>query len=127
MNGRPGRAGARAGRVLGPAIRPAPTSGSASTVDRPPHDETVPGGTPCCGGARARTSRGAGGSRDRMARGHGQGRAARTGGHASGPSRVLGAATATNEYVEGDLDTKQAQNAAKTVRLDLLKDMRAGK
>lgn len=39
---------------------------------------------------------------------------------------VLGAATATNEYVEGDLDTaKQAQNAAKSVRLDLLKDMKA--
>ncbi|WP_406190124.1 DUF6507 family protein [Streptomyces griseus] len=41
---------------------------------------------------------------------------------------VLGAATATNEYVEGDLDTaKQAQDAAKSVRLDLLRDMRAGK
>ncbi|MGW1201664.1 DUF6507 family protein [Streptomyces cyaneofuscatus] len=41
---------------------------------------------------------------------------------------VLGAATATNEYVEGDLDTaKQAQDAAKSVRLDLLKDMGAGK
>ncbi|MFD9421525.1 MULTISPECIES: DUF6507 family protein [unclassified Streptomyces] len=37
---------------------------------------------------------------------------------------VLGAATATNEYVEGDLDTaKQAQDAAKSVRLDLLKDL----
>ncbi|MFI1248350.1 DUF6507 family protein [Streptomyces anulatus] len=41
---------------------------------------------------------------------------------------VMGAATATNEYVEGDLDTaKQAQNAARSVRLDLLKDMRAGR
>ncbi|MFF1921506.1 DUF6507 family protein [Streptomyces sp. NPDC058221] len=41
---------------------------------------------------------------------------------------TLGAATATNEYVEGDLDTaKQAQDAAKSVRLDLLKDMGAGK
>lgn len=41
---------------------------------------------------------------------------------------VLGAATATNEYVEGDLDTaKQAQDAARSVRLDLLKDMGAGK
>lgn len=41
---------------------------------------------------------------------------------------VLGAATATNEYVEGDLDTaKQAQDAAKSVRLDLLKDMGAAK
>lgn len=37
---------------------------------------------------------------------------------------VLGAATATNEYVEGDLDTaKRAQDAARSVRLDLLKDM----
>ncbi|MFF3993606.1 DUF6507 family protein [Streptomyces cyaneofuscatus] len=37
---------------------------------------------------------------------------------------VLGAATATNEYVEGDLDTaKQAQDAAKSVRLDLLKEL----
>ncbi|MEV1043688.1 DUF6507 family protein [Streptomyces sp. NPDC049916] len=41
---------------------------------------------------------------------------------------VLGAATATSEYVEGDLDTaKQAQNAAKSVRLDVLKDLGAGK
>ncbi|MBK3555314.1 hypothetical protein JHN55_01920 [Streptomyces sp. MBT56] len=41
---------------------------------------------------------------------------------------VLGAATATNEYVEGDLDTaKQAQNAAKSVRLDVLKDLRGAK
>ncbi|MFJ6512072.1 DUF6507 family protein [Streptomyces sp. NPDC091406] len=41
---------------------------------------------------------------------------------------VLGAATATNEYVEGDIDTaKQAQNAAKSVRLDVLKDLGAGK
>ncbi|MET9926243.1 MULTISPECIES: DUF6507 family protein [unclassified Streptomyces] len=41
---------------------------------------------------------------------------------------VLGAATATNEYVEGDLETaKQAQDAAKSVRLDVLKDMGAGK
>jgi hypothetical protein len=36
---------------------------------------------------------------------------------------VLGAAKATNEYVEGDLDAaKHAQDAAKSVRLDLLKD-----
>lgn len=41
---------------------------------------------------------------------------------------VLGAATATNEYMEGDLDTaKQAQNAAKAVRLDLLKELRGSK
>ncbi|MFG2403942.1 DUF6507 family protein [Streptomyces brevispora] len=41
---------------------------------------------------------------------------------------VLGAATATNEYVEGDLETaKQAQDAARSVRLDLLKDMGAGR
>ncbi|MBT2895622.1 DUF6507 family protein [Streptomyces sp. McG3] len=41
---------------------------------------------------------------------------------------VLGAATATNEYMEGDLDTaKQAQNAAKAVRLDLLKELRGTK
>ncbi|MFJ4706561.1 DUF6507 family protein [Streptomyces anulatus] len=41
---------------------------------------------------------------------------------------VLGAATAVSEYVEGDLDTaKQAQDAARSVRLDLLKDMRAGR
>lgn len=41
---------------------------------------------------------------------------------------VLGAATATNEYVEGDLEAaKQAQDAAKSVRLELLKDMGAGK
>lgn len=41
---------------------------------------------------------------------------------------VLGAATATNEYVEGDLETaKQAQDAAKSVRLDVLKDMGAGR
>lgn len=41
---------------------------------------------------------------------------------------VLGAATATNEYVEGDLDAaKQAQEAARSVRLDLLKDLGAGK
>ncbi|MFI1934869.1 MULTISPECIES: DUF6507 family protein [unclassified Streptomyces] len=41
---------------------------------------------------------------------------------------VLGAATATNEYVEGDLDTaKQAQDAAKAVRLDVLKELRGGK
>lgn len=37
---------------------------------------------------------------------------------------VLGAATAANEYVEGDLDTaKRAQDAARAVRLDVLKDM----
>ncbi|MFF3249402.1 DUF6507 family protein [Streptomyces sp. NPDC002870] len=36
---------------------------------------------------------------------------------------VLGAAKATNEYVGGDLDAaKHAQDAAKSVRLDLLKD-----
>lgn len=41
---------------------------------------------------------------------------------------VLGAGTATSEYVEGDLDAaKNAQDAAKAVRLDLLKDMGAGK
>ncbi|MFJ6615605.1 DUF6507 family protein, partial [Streptomyces sp. NPDC091289] len=41
---------------------------------------------------------------------------------------VLGAATATNEYMEGDLDTaKQAQNAARAVRLDLLKELRGKK
>ncbi|MEU1348211.1 DUF6507 family protein [Streptomyces sp. NPDC005795] len=41
---------------------------------------------------------------------------------------VLGAATATNEYVEGDLEAaKQAQDAARSVRLDLLKDMGAHK
>ncbi|MEU9848811.1 DUF6507 family protein [Streptomyces sp. NPDC047985] len=35
---------------------------------------------------------------------------------------VLGAATATNAYVEGDLETaKEAQDAARQVRLDLLK------
>ncbi|MGW7364318.1 DUF6507 family protein [Streptomyces sp. NPDC054841] len=37
---------------------------------------------------------------------------------------VLGAATATNEYVQGDLDqAKEAQDAARAVRLDLLKDL----
>jgi hypothetical protein len=36
---------------------------------------------------------------------------------------VLGAAAATNAYLEGDLDAaKHAQDAAKAVRLDLLKD-----
>lgn len=36
---------------------------------------------------------------------------------------VLGAAKATNEYVEGDLKAAaQAQDAARSVRLDLLKD-----
>lgn len=36
---------------------------------------------------------------------------------------VLGAAKATNEYVEGDLQAaREAQNAARQVRLDLLKD-----
>ncbi|MEU7030787.1 DUF6507 family protein [Streptomyces sp. NPDC046275] len=35
---------------------------------------------------------------------------------------VLGAAKATNEYVEGDLQSaKEAQDAARSVRLDLLK------
>ncbi|MFI1187552.1 DUF6507 family protein [Streptomyces californicus] len=43
-------------------------------------------------------------------------------------SAVLGAATATNEYLEGDLDTaKQAQDAARSVRLDLLNDLRGTK
>ncbi|NBM18477.1 DUF6507 family protein [Streptomyces sp. GC420] len=37
---------------------------------------------------------------------------------------VTGAALATREYVEGDLDTaKQAQDAARAVDLDLLKDL----
>ncbi|WP_432067171.1 DUF6507 family protein [Streptomyces sp. C10-9-1] len=37
---------------------------------------------------------------------------------------VLGAAKATNEYVEGDLaSAKAAQDAARAVRLDLLKDL----
>ncbi|WP_236247028.1 DUF6507 family protein [Streptomyces sp. CC210A] len=37
---------------------------------------------------------------------------------------VLGAAKATNAYVEGDLETaKEAQDAARSVRLDLLKDL----
>ncbi|MFF5334083.1 DUF6507 family protein [Streptomyces sp. NPDC013181] len=41
---------------------------------------------------------------------------------------VLGAVTATNEYVEGDLDTaKQAQDAARAVRLDLLRDLGANR
>ncbi|OEJ23021.1 hypothetical protein AR457_38120 [Streptomyces agglomeratus] len=36
---------------------------------------------------------------------------------------VMGAAKATNEYIEGDLEAAgQAQNAARSVRLDLLKD-----
>ncbi|MCK8676266.1 DUF6507 family protein [Streptomyces lichenis] len=36
---------------------------------------------------------------------------------------VLGAAKATNEYVQGDLDqAKEAQDAARQVRLDLLKE-----
>ncbi|KIF74526.1 hypothetical protein QR77_12135 [Streptomyces sp. 150FB] len=36
---------------------------------------------------------------------------------------VLGAAKATNAYVEGDLEAaKHAQDAARTLRLDLLKD-----
>ncbi|WP_446750122.1 DUF6507 family protein [Streptomyces sp. SceaMP-e96] len=36
---------------------------------------------------------------------------------------VLGAAKATNEYVQGDLEAaKNAQNAAHGVRLDALKD-----
>ncbi|MGW0698277.1 DUF6507 family protein [Streptomyces sp. NPDC002867] len=41
---------------------------------------------------------------------------------------VLGAAKATSEYVEGDLQSaKEAQDAAKSVRLDLLKkDMPGG-
>ncbi|MFF0287508.1 DUF6507 family protein [Streptomyces sp. NPDC005262] len=37
---------------------------------------------------------------------------------------MLGAVEATNAYVEGDLEAaKHAQDAAKTVRLDLLKDV----
>ncbi|MEU4260525.1 MULTISPECIES: DUF6507 family protein [Streptomycetaceae] len=40
---------------------------------------------------------------------------------------VLGAAKATNEYVAGDLDAaKHAQDAARAVRLDLLKDAPGG-
>lgn len=41
---------------------------------------------------------------------------------------VLGAAKATNEYLAGDLDAaKHAQDAAKAVRLDLLKDAPGGR
>ncbi|MDQ0984602.1 DUF6507 family protein [Streptomyces sp. V2I9] len=41
---------------------------------------------------------------------------------------VLGAATAVNEYVEGDLEAaKQAQDAARSVRLDVLRDLRGAK
>ncbi|QGV79473.1 DUF6507 family protein [Streptomyces ficellus] len=37
---------------------------------------------------------------------------------------VIGAATATNEYVQGDLDqAKEAQDAARQVNLDLLKEL----
>ncbi|MGW7102187.1 DUF6507 family protein [Streptomyces sp. NPDC054838] len=40
---------------------------------------------------------------------------------------VLGAAKATNEYIEGDLDAaKHAQDAAKNVRLDELRDAAGG-
>ncbi|MFE9850604.1 DUF6507 family protein [Streptomyces sp. NPDC005576] len=40
---------------------------------------------------------------------------------------VLGAAKATNEYVQGDLEAaKEAQDAAKNVRLDLLRDTPGG-
>ncbi|WP_329195809.1 MULTISPECIES: DUF6507 family protein [unclassified Streptomyces] len=40
---------------------------------------------------------------------------------------VLGAAKATNEYIEGDLDAaKHAQDAAKNVRLDELRDATGG-
>ncbi|MFH9611198.1 DUF6507 family protein [Streptomyces sp. NPDC017448] len=41
---------------------------------------------------------------------------------------VLGAATAVNEYLEGDLEAaKQAQDAARSVRLDVLRDLRGAK
>ncbi|MGQ4486569.1 DUF6507 family protein [Streptomyces sp. SAS_281] len=41
---------------------------------------------------------------------------------------VLGAVTATNEYVEGDLDNaKRAQDAARALRLDVLKDIGEGR
>ncbi|MGW2270568.1 DUF6507 family protein [Streptomyces yangpuensis] len=40
---------------------------------------------------------------------------------------VLGAGKATNEYIQGDLEAaKQAQDAAKSVRLDQLKDAAGG-
>ncbi|MFF2325595.1 MULTISPECIES: DUF6507 family protein [unclassified Streptomyces] len=41
---------------------------------------------------------------------------------------ILGAAGATNAYVEGDLEAaKHAQDAAKSVRLDLLRDTKGDK
>ncbi|UUY52264.1 DUF6507 family protein (plasmid) [Streptomyces yangpuensis] len=40
---------------------------------------------------------------------------------------ILGAGKATNEYIQGDLEAaKQAQDAAKSVRLDQLKDLAGG-
>lgn len=40
---------------------------------------------------------------------------------------VMGAAKATNEYIQGDLEAaKEAQDAARSVRLDLLKDAAGG-
>ncbi|MFJ4903264.1 MULTISPECIES: DUF6507 family protein [unclassified Streptomyces] len=40
---------------------------------------------------------------------------------------VMGAAKATNEYIQGDLESaKEAQDAARSVRLDLLKDAAGG-
>lgn len=40
---------------------------------------------------------------------------------------VMGAAKATNEYIQGDLEAaKEAQDAARSVRLDLLKDTAGG-
>ncbi|MHC0429496.1 DUF6507 family protein [Streptomyces sp. O3] len=40
---------------------------------------------------------------------------------------MTGAVLATREYVEGDLETaKQAQDAARTVNLDVLRDLRGG-
>ncbi|MFD6115286.1 DUF6507 family protein [Streptomyces yangpuensis] len=40
---------------------------------------------------------------------------------------ILGAGKATNEYIQGDLEAaKQAQDAAKSVRLDQLKDAAGG-
>ncbi|MGC5411228.1 DUF6507 family protein [Streptomyces sp. DT225] len=40
----------------------------------------------------------------------------------------MGAVTATSEYVEGDLDNaKRAQDAARALRLDVLKDIGEGR
>ncbi|MFE4371861.1 DUF6507 family protein [Streptomyces sp. NPDC056835] len=40
---------------------------------------------------------------------------------------ILGAATATNEYIEGDLDAaRHAQDAAKAVQLDALREAAGG-